>query len=401
MSSLQRTNTGWRVQWIDGHEKRRTHTLRTKDRRAAERFGAKMEDEAAKIRAGLVDADSIQKAEASKQPIIDAVEEWKADQGRKGRTEKHIHETATQIEKLATLAGWERLIEIEEGTLQLALDGIRSHGGKAPKGEVRRASARTIQAYVRAIKGFTRWCIRTERMSRDPLVNVTAPDPQKDRKHVRRAMTKQEWRELQQYLQQHAGTLNGISPEHRSMLYELLIMTGYRKEEFRQLRVSSLQEVAGRHRLVLEPQYTKNGRAAQQALSKNVGDRLQQLLVGMAPDAQLLPMPSSSNVVLMLRADLAAARERWIKRAKGQQRKSRESSDFLTYEDHQGRKLDVHALRHTCGAWLAEAGIQPKVIQQVMRHASITTTFDLYGHLMPGMMEDAIDQLGDALGALG
>ena len=101
----------------------------------------------------------------------------------------------------------------------------------------------------------------------------------------------------------------------------------------------------------------------------------------------------------MLRADLEAARARWIKKAKKRKlREERAASDFLSYEDHQGRKLDIHALRHTCGAWLAEAGIQPKVIQQVMRHASITTTFDLYGHLMPGMMEDAVEQLAGVLG---
>ena len=53
----------------------------------------------------------------------------------------------------------------------------------------------------------------------------------------------------------------------------------------------------------------------------------------------------------------------------------------------------MHALRHTCGAWLAQAGTHPKTIQSVLRHSTITLTMDQYGHLFPGIEADAIGKL--------
>ena len=61
--------------------------------------------------------------------------------------------------------------------------------------------------------------------------------------------------------------------------------------------------------------------------------------------------------------------------------------------------LDLHSLRHTCGAWLAIKNAHPKTIQAVMRHSSITLTMDRYGHLVPGQEADAIAQLDTLLNA--
>ena len=65
--------------------------------------------------------------------------------------------------------------------------------------------------------------------------------------------------------------------------------------------------------------------------------------------------------------------------------------------NHEGELLDFHALRHTCGAWLAKAGVHPKVVQTVMRHSTITLTYDHYGHLFPGQEADAVSRLADVM----
>jgi hypothetical protein len=57
-----------------------------------------------------------------------------------------------------------------------------------------------------------------------------------------------------------------------------------------------------------------------------------------------------------------------------------------------GDELVFHALRHTCRAWLAIGGNQPKVIQSVMRHSTITLTLDTYGHLLAGAETAAVNQ---------
>ncbi|MFM2096440.1 MAG: hypothetical protein RIS70_3564 [Planctomycetota bacterium] len=96
----------------------------------------------------------------------------------------------------------------------------------------------------------------------------------------------------------------------------------------------------------------------------------------------------------MLKADLADARQAWLDEASGpSDRRMRERADFLSVRNHAGQQLDFHALRHTCGAWLALAGNHPKVIQSVLRHSTITLKMETYGHLFPGQEADAIASL--------
>ena len=76
----------------------------------------------------------------------------------------------------------------------------------------------------------------------------------------------------------------------------------------------------------------------------------------------------------------------------------REQSDFLQPTNHEGEKADFHSLRHTTGAWLALAGVHPKVVQTVMRHSTITLTMDTYGHLFPGQDAEAVASLPDIMG---
>lgn len=56
-----------------------------------------------------------------------------------------------------------------------------------------------------------------------------------------------------------------------------------------------------------------------------------------------------------------------------------------------------HALRHTFATLMIEAGIQPKVLQTLMGHASITVTMDTYGHLYDGATEAAMLQFENFL----
>ena len=48
------------------------------------------------------------------------------------------------------------------------------------------------------------------------------------------------------------------------------------------------------------------------------------------------------------------------------------------------RRIRFHDLRHTYASLLIAQGAHPKYIQAQLGHASIQTTLDRYGHLMPG-----------------
>jgi integrase len=56
----------------------------------------------------------------------------------------------------------------------------------------------------------------------------------------------------------------------------------------------------------------------------------------------------------------------------------------------------IHDLRHTAASLMIQAGYPPKMLQEIMGHASITTTLDLYGHLYPGEMDRYVDRLDEA-----
>lgn len=46
-----------------------------------------------------------------------------------------------------------------------------------------------------------------------------------------------------------------------------------------------------------------------------------------------------------------------------------------------------HDLRHTHASLLITVGVHPKAMQARLGHASITTTLNTYGHLMPSAFE--------------
>jgi integrase len=52
--------------------------------------------------------------------------------------------------------------------------------------------------------------------------------------------------------------------------------------------------------------------------------------------------------------------------------------------------IGLHEFRHTFASLVIAAGVNAKAISAYLGHASIQTTFDLYGHLMPGNEEEAV-----------
>jgi integrase len=52
--------------------------------------------------------------------------------------------------------------------------------------------------------------------------------------------------------------------------------------------------------------------------------------------------------------------------------------------------IGLHECRHTFASLLIAAGVNAKAITAYLGHASIQTTFDLYGHLMPGNQDEAV-----------
>ena len=63
--------------------------------------------------------------------------------------------------------------------------------------------------------------------------------------------------------------------------------------------------------------------------------------------------------------------------------------------------IKPHDLRHCCASLMIAAGINAKALSTYMGHSSIAITFDLYGHLMPGYMDEAAGMLDAYLARAG
>lgn len=57
-----------------------------------------------------------------------------------------------------------------------------------------------------------------------------------------------------------------------------------------------------------------------------------------------------------------------------------------------------HDLRHTYATVLLGRGVDPKLVQHLLGHASITMTLDRYSHRIPNMGRHAADGMDEALG---
>lgn len=64
------------------------------------------------------------------------------------------------------------------------------------------------------------------------------------------------------------------------------------------------------------------------------------------------------------------------------------------------KRFCMHALRHTYATRAIESGMQPKVLQKLLGHASIKTTMDRYVHVTDDSMEQAVHQFEENTGKM-
>ena len=57
----------------------------------------------------------------------------------------------------------------------------------------------------------------------------------------------------------------------------------------------------------------------------------------------------------------------------------------------------LYDLRHTAATLALAAGVQPKVVSEMLGHASAAFTLDVYSHLLPHMQDSAAAKVGKLL----
>jgi len=376
------------IAYVDASGKRVEVNSETPERATAEQIAAKLESEAALRRRGIIDADQEAMADAGRRPLAQHLADFQAGMMAAGRTDDHVSRTVGFIREILDAAGYVNLADIKADGINRFASDLTTEG----------KAARTIQARLTAVKSFTKWLAMHNKLNRDPLASVKKPNPAADRRHERRMLLHEEWDWLRATTEQ-GPERYGMTGHERMLLYAVAIQSGLRSGECRSLTRGRLMLDDGQPYIVCKARSTKNKKDARQYIQPGLAAELAQHIGTKAPAAPVFSMPEETNVARMFRKDLADARRAWLGSTQDPaERLRREQSDFLQPANHDGEKADFHSLRHTTGAWLALAGVHPKVVQTVMRHSSITLTMDTYGHLFPGQDAQAVASLPDIMG---
>ena len=59
--------------------------------------------------------------------------------------------------------------------------------------------------------------------------------------------------------------------------------------------------------------------------------------------------------------------------------------------------IRLHDARHTHASLMLKQGVHPKIVQERLGHATISTTLDLYSHASPGLQQAAADSFDKLL----
>jgi predicted NBD/HSP70 family sugar kinase len=64
-------------------------------------------------------------------------------------------------------------------------------------------------------------------------------------------------------------------------------------------------------------------------------------------------------------------------------------------------RVTFHSLRHAAASYLLAAGVPMRVVQEVLGHSQLSTTADIYSHVLPELQADAAARMGTLLDAIG
>jgi len=324
---------------------------------------------------GLVEADRI----AGTRALALHLEAWKTALGAKGDTASHCDVEGNRARRLLVdLCDFKVYQDISPEKVREALALLRDRPvrpGKEDKSQA--AGARTRNKYLRAVKGFCRWMVREGRALQNPLACLDAANRKTvdgDARHARRALTDDELRRLLAAALCGPEIL-GIPGAERALAYRLTAEAGLRTCELRALTRGCFRLDAPAPVLVLVPQDTKAGKGATLPLRPETAALLQEHLAAKLPGALVFRLPRPDGMIDVLRADLEAA--------------------GIDYVDAARRFADWHALRHTFISNLAQAGVHPRVAQELARHSDINLTMRVYTHVPMERSAEAVAKLPD------
>jgi integrase len=344
----------------------------TADKAVTERIAREIENRVALRKEGIIDPREESYAIHAGRSLLEHIEDWSATLRSKGNTEQHVGLHTSRAMRVVALVMGAQLAEIgaakpaTQENVRAAEASLRRWAAKARIGhlvaeDVQKALARLIAAgrshstanhHRGAIVSFARWLFEAHRIREMPLRGVAGYNPKEDPRHERRTISLEEFHRLI------AATEKGppfrkMAGLQRALCYRLAAASGLRHEELGSIRSGSFNWSASPATVTVRAAYTKNGQDATLALPEDVAADVKAYVAGIPADSPVFPLPPDEGA-RMLRVDLEAAE--------------------IPYRDAASRVFDFHSLRCMLATLADAAGVSPRVIQRLMRHASLELT---------------------------
>lgn len=311
-------------------------------------------------------------------PIKEHLVDFKQHLSAQDNTDKYVNEVCGKLERVMEGCVVKRLRDISLEKIEFYLAEQRRLG----------KSLQTNNHNVRAIKRFSRWLVRSKRLPKDPLSELSTLDPRADRRHERRSLSHEEFGWLVEVAAD-GGEVQGVCGYDRAMAYLLAAWTGYRRAELASLTMRSFDLECVTPTVTVQARFTRNRQESTIPIHSGLVPEIECWLASKSsipPDFPVLPLNTPSGrprrTSAMIQWDLARAREIWLSEAETpEELQARENTDFLCFCDHQGCYADFHSLRHTFVSNLARAGVPQIVTQRLARHSDPRLTANIYTHV--------------------
>jgi integrase len=312
------------------------------DRGASEQLAARLERAKVRNEESMIDAYKAHRGRALAQHVVD----WIVELRQLGRDNVYIGLCEFRMSRIIQDCGWKTLDTIDaESFIAWRQTATAKVGTSAKAGEnIKPMGARTQNHYLTTAVTFCRWAVKRKRVASHPLADIAPVETAGQLKRQRRALTEDE-----------VTALLAAVPARHQLAYRMILSTGLRRDELRQLKWGDVKVNAPMPHIQLRAETTKAKRADALPLRADLVELLKAHRGDAGDDARVVrTLPSMDS------------HKRYLEWA------------GIAFVDDRNRRVDFHALRHTYGSLLAKAGIAPRVAMSLMRHTD-PRIFDMAG----------------------
>lgn len=315
---------------LEGWLKPRTFPLHVTDKRVAEQKLEKLVQELEQEAAGIISPKLMRNA--AQTPISTHLGAFLADLQAKGRSKNTLGKYRNSIPKLCKRCGW---VMVRDITAQ-SFCQWRAGSGLGPK---------TLNDLLGSMCSLLQWMERQQLIVANPL------------KHAQKISNASHGSYRRALSLEQIESLLIAAPLHRATVYLTALYTGLRRAEMNGLKWEDIDLDATPALLRVPSSISKNRKATTHELRPELTEALRSF--------RPIDAPSSA----------------WAFRGKVPRvptfKKDLKKAD-IPFEDEQGRRVDLHALRHTFITLLSASGVAPRVAMALARHSDLKLTMRVY-----------------------